>query len=380
MFWWLLYYCDGLIGDDNIFRGEGSKGFLPVYWWRDDTKDILQAVGIVCSCSVIAATGLFAREIFYCYFFNKILAKCKTDFVLCKVGFPPGGWMAWAWITLSVHVFLGLNIFFTTHGLFYWEEILLDFNSYFKVVMEYIFMHLAKDLFSFSLIHQYVLHGEWFNFWHHVHHQFRECTNTFTTLVFHPADLMIENTAGPFIWLFVKFCILSAYYGEVVYPQVHYAAFLLQTITDSIVHSANPYSPVFFNPILDWTFLTTICHNLHHLGKDQRDAFGRGYYTQWAWHHIDSDARRQDVENYNKVFETNICFEDSPLEVWRKTKERVSRISRRFSKKSGELDTKEMAKMKNMYDEQNKDSIQKVQEKTAIIDNRIEAIDKEERL
>jgi len=82
---------------------------------------------------------------------------------------------------------------------------------------------------------------------------------------------------------------------------IHWFVGVLLTFHDGALHSINPYSIMYFNPILDNRLKGNVTHQLHH-------ALNKGYYLFVPYEHFDADARSKDVQKYNKVFKTTFTF------------------------------------------------------------------------
>jgi len=317
--WWGVYWLDGLIGNDNIFGKTGGFIAEPVYFWRDDVWDVVEAILVANLVVTLFAVGCYVREFTMVAVWRDRIAKPKRDLIL-----GGGNFQIWLWAGLSGSFAASFVVIGIACGLFYWTEILLDLKSYYVVIVEYLIMSVAKDIFSMKVIHPIMHSSERWHLWHSIHHSFTDNTNAWSTMVIHPLDIIVENGSGPTILLIFKFIILSIYNMKATIPTIHLAAYIFVTITDFSVHSANPYSVVYFNPFLDWAFLSTVAHNLHHAPSEVRETWDRQYYTQWPWHHIFPEKRREDVNLYNKYFGTDFTFDLAPWTV-------ASRISTRFS-------------------------------------------------
>merc|ERR1712238_258635 len=86
-------------------------------------------------------------------------------------------------------------------------------------------------------------------------------------------DLIGENLIGPLLFCSVKFLFGGSSCS------IHYASFFLSVVCDQTVHSLNPYTITFWNPLLDNFLRPNLSHNLHHSSKV-------GHYTIWPLHQI----------------------------------------------------------------------------------------------
>lgn len=63
----------------------------------------------------------------------------------------------------------------------------------------------------------------------------------------------------------------------------------------------NPYSVMYFNPLLDRLFKANVHHQIHH-------ALNRGYYLFVPWAHVLPARREADGALYNRVFQTDFAL------------------------------------------------------------------------
>ena len=82
-------------------------------------------------------------------------------------------------------------------------------------------------------------------------------------------------------------------------PRLHFLSPTVVMMLSYQLHSGNPYSVYFFNPLLDYLGRASLCHNLHH-------AVQKGYYLVVPWpHFFDAEARQIDIHMYNKHMKTH---------------------------------------------------------------------------
>lgn len=354
--WWGIYYLDALIGDDNILKRDGTA-FTPVYFWKDDLADVRNACVVAALVSLLFFIGAYIREFIMVYIWQKRLAAAKVKMIL---GF--GNMRIWLWTTITGCFATSIVAMGVASGLFYWTEILLDWNSYYIVIVEYIIMSIGKDIFSMRLMHPIMHKSKRLHMWHHIHHSFKDDTTAWSTFTIHPFDITIENGSGPTLLLIFKFIIQSLYHGKPVLPSIHLAAYIFVSITDISIHSSNPFSVVYFNPLLDWMFLSNIAHALHHCPKQFRDIWGFQYYTQWPWHQIYPSKRKADIERYNEHFDTNFEFDIAPCLCAYKAKHRISSILMgEIEGIKQEIEVEELQAKESQ--EKYKNSVESVQEK-----------------
>ena len=107
-------------------------------------------------------------------------------------------------------------------------------------------------------------------------------------------DLLIENVGAP-VLLFGAQWMLGLTVG------IPWMASVLLTFHDGALHSVNPYSVMYYNPVLDHLLQPNVHHQLHH-------ALNKGYYLFVPWGHVLPDRRRADCRRYNEVFKTDFTF------------------------------------------------------------------------
>jgi len=169
------------------------------------------------------------------------------------------------------------------------------YQTYMEIAVEYWIMILLKDYTSMYFLHQWMHKPE--NYWIHKHHHLVgvEVQGNHAYSI-GPLDVFLENECALFLYGFAKWLI----YGSL---RIHFAAFAFVGMHDVLVHSLNPYSPVHFNPLLEYFHKPTLEHNLHHM--IQKD-----YYVFDSFRHVfDLKTRDQDLAKYNELCKTTICFD-----------------------------------------------------------------------
>ena len=107
--------------------------------------------------------------------------------------------------------------------------------------------------------------------------------------------------------LLLPFLLLGGQYVLGLPVGLHWFTGALLTVHDGALHSVNPFSVMYFNPIFDWLLEPNVNHQLHH-------ALNKGHYTFVPWEHALSPAKRTaDCNRYNQVFKTNFVFARSSL-------------------------------------------------------------------
>lgn len=162
--------------------------------------------------------------------------------------------------------------------------------------IEFLAMTLLKDVTSMKYLHDW-MHRK--AYWlHKTHHVAKTNCQTWHAWQFDLVDVVLENTIGPVLLLGIKWAAGSPV-GPWGLPSVHLGSFYLSLMSDLNLHSMNPYTVIFFNPLLDLLLKPNVTHNLHH-------AINVGYMTTVPYDHLLSRAARQrDMDKYNKVCKTH---------------------------------------------------------------------------
>jgi len=177
-------------------------------------------------------------------------------------------------------------------------------SRFLKVYLEFMIMAAIKDTISMNLAHQMFHSHPWLMKLHKTHHLPRRELTVANAFYFDVPDLIVEDGIGPLMLIMLKSVL-----GGVA--SVHYASFYLCVVCDQTVHSVDPYTCMFWNPLLDNLMRGALSHNLHH-------AVNKGHYTIWPEHHFKgvasaghkadvkaTDGFDVDVREYNKIFETD---------------------------------------------------------------------------
>mmetsp|Transcript_2570 Transcript_2570/g.2849 ORF Transcript_2570/g.2849 Transcript_2570/m.2849 type:complete len:395 (-) Transcript_2570:145-1329(-) len=199
------------------------------------------------------------------------------------------GMMYWKPLTDSVMVI----------GVGEWYE--LHISQLMVVYLEYLVISFLKDGIAMNILHQ-LFHTIWWSH-HETHHLPEKELSVFNAFYFDVPDLIGENLIGPLL-----FCSIKLLFGGSS-CSIHYASFFLSVVCDQTVHSLNPYTITFWNPLLDNFLRPNLSHNLHHSSKV-------GHYTIWPLHQIQGvsgpnnkgkarDTFSFDIDDYNKTFDTH---------------------------------------------------------------------------
>lgn len=153
---------------------------------------------------------------------------------------------------------------------------------------------LLRDLFFLAPLHSRLHEPRWYHL-HRLHHEPTKSAQSLHAFHIDLLDLVIENVGAPFL-LFGLQLAVGCRVG------IHWFVGVLLTCHDGALHSVNPFSAMYFNPLLDAIGKANVHHQLHHaLGH-------KGYFLFVPWAHVLPARRRADCELYNQVFATNFAL------------------------------------------------------------------------
>jgi len=129
---------------------------------------------------------------------------------------------------------------------------------------------------------------------HKTHHEVGSDAQALHAFHIDAADLVVENVGAPLLLLAGQRLL-----GRL--PLLHWLTALLLTMHDGALHSVNPFSAMYFNPLLDWLLKANVNHQLHH-------ALNAGHLLFVPWSHVFRKGRQTDCRRYNQVFKTTFEF------------------------------------------------------------------------
>jgi hypothetical protein len=232
----------------------------------------------------------FAREYWAFMMFSDVIAEAKVeDDTPTNLAF---------YIRGPLYVLSGIIFgvwFGYTQGLVTWHYSALTWEGITSIYFEYLSMLVLKDWVVMAPLHR-LAHNNFLGLYkyHKTHHTARDNCWLWNASQFDYLDLFIEDVCAPYILIVVRYALGYDH-------RVHLCAQAITLVTDMVVHSNNPYTVCYFNPILDWLFYGTVSHNLHH--DMQND-----HYTIVPWHHLIPGMKQKDVETYNKRMYTEFRF------------------------------------------------------------------------
>ena len=247
------------------------------------------------STMVFIFIGEFIRELLqmHIFFYNQISNEARS--------YVPDKALIISIIRLKISFGLAAAIS-SYYGYFIWNE--LSVYSAIQMYLEFMIMILIKDIqldIFHSGMHNGTIFGNKFNKWlsttHKFHHTTKYKLNSISAFYTTMEDAVMENLAAPFVILGFK--LILGYSSN-----IHIGAFMLYIVYDVHGHSANPYTVVFFNPIMDYYMKANIAHHNHHTNPNIN-------HRVIPWRHIWSkDSIKKDIKIYNENRTKKIKLED----------------------------------------------------------------------
>lgn len=235
---------------------------------------------------ILAVTLLYTRERLYFWLLQHRIPKSKVEGNLSRE----------TWLhVLKTALFTQTSFFIlNVSGYIAMVQPTWTWEFWFRVYVEFYCMLVLRDFFSLAPFHHLMHTPDWY-FLHKNHHTVRKNAQSLHAFHIDLLDLVLENTGAPSL-------LLLGQYSFGFDLGVHWFAVAMLTCHDGSLHSVNPYSSMYFNPILDYLLKGNICHQLHH-------ALNKGYLLFVPYRHLwSSAARRADVEKYNMIFKTDYSF------------------------------------------------------------------------
>jgi hypothetical protein len=222
----------------------------------------------------------------YCWILPENISQAKLDYRVTKENLFS---MAKLYVLFTVMAMHGA---YTNLYHLDWKGL----NTLYIISFEYWFISQVKDSLVMKNVHKWMHEYSWFYTLHKHHHVANANIQITNAFHFDIIDTFIENLGAP-----VLLCVL--YFSLGLPVRVHFASFLFLQWTDGMVHSLNPYTVIYFNPIVDYFLKANINHNLHHIIQ-------KGYYVFNPWNHLfDRESLAKDIKIYNEVCKTNISYD-----------------------------------------------------------------------
>jgi len=221
-----------------------------MYFIYGEEKFTVLASGII---FLIFFAMIIAHDHIYYLLFPDILCQAKINYKITKSNYQD--------MVKIIIFYFGLMMAETYFDHFHlqWKGLL---QSSIEFAFEFWFMSLVKDFTLMRYLHKWMHEKKGWYWLHKQHHETNENVQIVTTFHFDILDIIIENAGAPitlhiFYYFFREGC-----------PAINYASFLYLGWADSMIHSLNPYTVVFFNPIWDYFMKGVIAHNLHHMVQE----------------------------------------------------------------------------------------------------------------
>jgi len=234
---------------------------------------------------------IHARDYLYLYILpHSVTAAVKRDYCIT--------WWDLYFVGKQYVLFLGLTGALTAAGFFHLDPINHG-NSAFSIFLQGYAIAMLKDntgmRFLHPLMHDPLNHGKWWKI-HAEHHSVHKDLRVITTFHGDWSDLILETVGGPVLYL--AFLGLT---GQKM--SMHLFAWFGVVWMDINSHSINPYTVLFWNPMLDYVFKANITHNLHHAFNNDPE------YTMFLpLRHVSTKRRQADLERYNQLMDTQVNF------------------------------------------------------------------------
>jgi len=204
---------------------------------------------------------------------------------------------------LKVLVSSGMvTILLMRYGIVWDEDVEFTYAGWKRIFLPFYGLLLVRDLCFMAPFHT-LMHStnssnpvvKWFRTVHYKHHEVGKSAQSLHAYHIDEVDLFIENVGAPIVWSCVQYL-----WGRRDHVGLSFNTIVLFTLHDIGLHSVNPYSILYFNPLLDYLLYPNVCHQLHHTPKYQTT-----YICFTPYHHILSPhLKRIDMQRYDANFKT----------------------------------------------------------------------------
>lgn len=243
-------------------------------------------LGVVLACQgAMVVLAIYARERFYFWFFGDRIAEHKRKGQLA----PRTYFYVFQTAALSMSSFFAME----RTGIVFYEPYSFSFPFLGENFGLFYLILILRDVFFLWPLHGLMHTRRWY-FLHKTHHEATHDAQSLHAFHIDAFDLVIENVGAPFLLLIAQY-FLGFRVG------FHWMVGVLLTCHDAALHSVNPYSVMYFNPLLDRFLKPNVHHQLHH-------AINKGYLLFVPYHHLLGKGKQIDVVEYNRVFRTSFTF------------------------------------------------------------------------
>jgi sterol desaturase/sphingolipid hydroxylase (fatty acid hydroxylase superfamily) len=166
-------------------------------------------------------------------------------------------------------------------------------SAYITTITAFYLLLLMKDFFVMNLLHRLLHYMPLYHIFHITHHEVSR--NSQFHLAFHsnPIDILLESVGPPFfLWGLLSFAGFPIY--RVPISTIH-----LMALFEGGIHSINPYTILFWNPVVDRHLNANIMHTIHHVTINK-------YYTTVPLHHLVKGGYIDDARTYDRIMHTTL--------------------------------------------------------------------------
>jgi sterol desaturase/sphingolipid hydroxylase (fatty acid hydroxylase superfamily) len=150
----------------------------------------------------------------------------------------------------------------------------------------------VKELLLMQTFHRLMHSDSYWFWWHRTHHTIGRSGCFQLAFRVDVVDLLIENALAPVIVLIILWLMGR---GALRIPifSLH-----LLALFDGGTHSINPFTVLFWNPVIDWHMNANIVHGLHHY-RGNTNLGAVPLHHMWT-----TGARSRDESEYDRTMQT----------------------------------------------------------------------------
>lgn len=223
---------------------------------------------------------LFVHEMFISRYFKDEISVFKHNIVPSKSQIV---------CNLQDFAFQGIvfYIFYTNDLLYASDDFFVNLYETIKLIELYALNYFF--VWYLCVFHYFAHKTKLWGSSHHKHH-----TETYGTNMWSAVDMSMVEQFGPIIP-----ATIVRYYWAITYGPENLVAHIYLHSALLVTHSINPYA-FSFSHLLDWPFMTSIHHQLHHVRP------AKYQNTLWELLVWPFTRRQQLLDDYNRIFKTNI--------------------------------------------------------------------------
>jgi len=254
------------------------------WWWSliDKWDFSLRCLVHIILDGIITFGFFMAREQISFLLLGDKIAKVKRDYKLSASD--------WYYTGQTIMIGSTFGWYNAATGVIYWRPISFCFNDYAEIIFTFYIYQILKDI-GLSVIHRWMHESKWAYQFHKEHHTVNK--NAQNVMAYHIdfLDLFAENLVSP-----LAYTALCTAIG--VNPVSHFSTVAFSAFMDIQIHSVNPYSITFINPILDYFLMSNVSHQIHHSCQTEN-------YMFIPYHHFIPGARQKECEKYDRIMGTS---------------------------------------------------------------------------